>query len=58
MTKQCTNDKPWVTDEFRLLIDRRHTAFRSNSALYLYLRNKTNWMCKHLRKVLLHQQDQ
>ena len=48
--KQCTNDKPWVIDEFKLLTDRRHAAFRSNSALYPYLRNKTNWMRKRLRK--------
>ena len=50
MTKRCTNDKPWVTDEFRLLIDRRHAAFRSNSTLYKYLQNKTNRMRKSLRK--------
>ncbi len=50
LTKRCSNDKPWVTDEFRILINRRKAAFRINSVAYSCLRNKANRMRKSLRK--------
>jgi len=48
--KRCSNDKPWVTDEFRHLVDRRNRAFKDKSTTYPYLRNKANKLRKRLRK--------
>ncbi len=48
--KRCSNDRPWVTDEFRHLIDRRNTAFHTGSTLFPYLRNKANRLRKRLRR--------
>ena len=50
IVKRHSNDKPWLTDEFRLLTEKRNQAFRINSLAYLYLRNKANRLRIRLRK--------
>jgi hypothetical protein len=46
-----TNDKPWITDEFRRLIRCRQHAWTSgNRTLYNQLRNQVNRLSKQLRQ--------
>ena len=46
-----TNDKPWITDEFRRLIRRRQYAFtHDDQPLYRRLCNAVNRASKRLRK--------
>ena len=46
-----TNDKPWITYNFKCLIKRRQSAFyQGNTALYNMLRNKINRQNKLLRR--------
>ena len=45
-----SNDKPWVTDEFRRLIRQRQHAFTSGNTIeYRKLRNKINRVVKELQ---------
>ena len=45
-----SNDKPWVTDEFRRLIRRRQYAWKTGKQQYRRLRNLVNRTSKQLRK--------
>ncbi len=51
-----TNDKPWVTDHFREICVKKHTAKQEgNKMLYHQMKNKANHLSKHLRKVYYQQ---
>jgi hypothetical protein len=50
ITRIKNNDKPWITNYFRHLIDRRDVAFKSGSVvLYRKLRNQVNRVRKSLK---------
>ncbi len=43
-------DKPWITDDFKLMISKRQDAFmRGHTLAFNYYRNKVNRSCKSLR---------
>ena len=47
------NDKPWVTEEYKMLIKTRQCAFlEGNINIYKQYRNKVNRMGKNLRRKL------
>ena len=51
VVKHCTNDTPWVTDQFRSLIQRRQAAWSSKVMTnYRRLRNKINRNLPKLKK--------
>lgn len=53
--KRHTNDKPWITDEFRKLIRQRQYAFRhGKTEQYKRLRNDVNRKAKKLREKYYH----
>ena len=54
VAKRHTNDRPWITDQFRSLIRRRQAAWSSNDLPnYHRLRNKINRMLPKLKNTIL-----
>ena len=50
MKKKCSSDKPWVTSQFKEVIEQRQRAFnKGDIGLYRHLRNKVNRLNKQLR---------
>ena len=45
-----SNDRPWITDDFRSLLLKRDQANKTNSPLYKFYRNRVNTARKRLRK--------
>ena len=47
--KHHSNDCPWITDSFRNLLLKRNQAYKTNSPLHKFYRNRVNTTRKRLR---------